>query len=140
MPLDRPVVLVLDDDRATRELVQEVLEEQGYTVESAANGASGQARLEAGGIDLVVLDKSLPDRDGADVCRWVRARENPDRVHLPIIMVSASIEATDAPAVAGPGADAYVAKPFDIDALIAQVRSSLSAPAPTPATAPTVAG
>src|SRR4051812_2206626 len=92
MSLHRPVVLVLDDDRATRELVREVLEEQGFVVESAVNGATGQARLEAGGIDLMVLDKTLPDRDGFEVCRWVRARESGDRVHLPIIMVSASVE------------------------------------------------
>jgi DNA-binding response OmpR family regulator len=124
MSLHRPVVLVLDDDRATRELVQEVLEEQGFVVESAINGATGQARLEAGGIDLMLLDKSLPDRDGLDICRWVRAREAGDHAHLPIIMVSASVEMTGA-ADQARGADAYVAKPFDIDTLIAQVRSSL---------------
>jgi two-component system phosphate regulon response regulator PhoB len=136
MPLAHPVVLVLDDDRTVRELVQEVLEEQGYTVESAASGASGQARLEAGGIDLVVLDWLLPDRNGLDVCRWVRAREGPDRAHLPIIMVSASVEAAEAAMGPGPGADAYVAKPFDIDALVAQVRASLRARAPDCVAAP----
>jgi DNA-binding response OmpR family regulator len=131
------VVLVLDDDRATRDLVQEILEEQGYTVESAASGASGLARLESGGIDLVVLDRTLPDRDGLDVCRWVRAREDSDRAHLPIIMVSASVPAGEETMEPGPGADAYVAKPFDIDALVAQVRSSLGTPPPDQAPAPT---
>jgi two-component system phosphate regulon response regulator PhoB len=132
MPLARPVVLVMDDDRATRELVQDVLEEQGYAVESAASGATGLARLEAGGVDLVVLDKLLPDRDGLDVCRWVRAREASARAHLPIILVSAAIDQDDAVTLATTGADAYVAKPFDIDALIAHVRASLP---PAPATA-----
>ena len=137
MPLARPVVLVLDDDRATRELVREVLEEQGYAVESAASGAMGQARLEAGGVDLVVLDKGLPDRDGLDVCRWVRAREGRDEARLPIIVVSAAIDEDDAGSLDDPGADAYVAKPFDIDTLVAQVRASLTPrsarPAPVPA-------
>ena len=128
MPIARPVVLVLDDDRATRELVQEVLEEHGYMVESAATGASGQARLEAGGIDLVVLDKSLPDRDGLDVCQWVRAREGEEHGRLPIIVVSAAIDEATPGTVQDTGADAYVAKPFDIDALVAQVRASLGKP------------
>ncbi|HLH22745.1 MAG TPA: response regulator transcription factor [Chloroflexota bacterium] len=130
MPSTRPVVLVLDDDRATRELVQEVLEEHGYAVESAASGASGQARLEAGGIDLVVLDKRLPDGDGLDVCRWVRARERRERAHLPIIMVSAALDPSGEDLGPDAGADAYVAKPFDLDALVAQVRSSLASPSP----------
>ena len=136
MPLARPVVLVLDDDRATRELVREVLEEQGYAVESAASGAMGQARLEAGGIDLVVLDKGLPDRDGLDVCRWVRARESRDHAHLPIIVVSAAIDGHASDTLADPGADAYVAKPFDIDTLVARVRASLAAPSASAAPVP----
>jgi DNA-binding response OmpR family regulator len=133
MALARPVVLVLDDDRATRELVREVLEEQGYTVEGAASGATGQARLEAGGIDLMVLDKWLPDRDGLDVCRWVRTRERGNRAHLPIIVLSAAIEEDDPAALEHTGADAYVAKPFDIDSLVAHVRASLP-PASLPPT------
>ncbi len=136
MRLGQPVVLVLDDDRATRELVQEVLEEQGYGVEVAANSASGQARLEAGGVDLLVLDRTLPDRDGLDLCRWLRAREGPARRHVPIIMISASFEAPAEISEQEHGADAYLAKPFDIDALVAQVRATLAGASPGAAAAP----
>ncbi|HEY7064367.1 MAG TPA: response regulator [Chloroflexota bacterium] len=130
MPIARPVVLVLDDDRTIRELVQEVLEEQGYAVEAAPTGSSGQARLEAGGIDLVVLDKLLPDRDGAEVCQWVRARERDAPAHLPIILVSAALDEGAAAALRDAGADGYLPKPFDIDALIAAVRARLETTAP----------
>ncbi len=127
MPATRPVVLVLDDDRATRELLIEILEEQGYAVESAADSASAERRLQDGGIDLVVLDRVLPDRDGLELCRWVRQREHGARTHLPIVLLTASTGEADEATGLEAGADAYVAKPFGIDDLLAQLQAGLQA-------------
>jgi DNA-binding response OmpR family regulator len=120
-----PVILVVEDDHTTRALLQELLEGAGYTVASAADGAAGQGRLEAGGIDLVVLDRRLPDRDGLEVCHWVRAREGSSEGHVPIIMLTAGADEAEHHAGLVAGADDYVTKPFDIDELLERVQAWL---------------
>jgi DNA-binding response OmpR family regulator len=121
----RPVLVVVEDDHTTRELLQELPEGAGYTVESAADGTAGQGRLEAGGIDLVVLDRRLPDRDGLGVCRWMRAREGRGEGRLPIIMLTAVVDEAEHHADLVARADDYVTKPFDIDELLERVQAWL---------------
>src|SRR5436189_3651026 len=68
------VILVIEDDPDIREVLRELLGDKGYTVETASGGDEGLARLREGGVDLVLLDVMLPDVDGLELCRRVRAR------------------------------------------------------------------
>jgi DNA-binding response OmpR family regulator len=114
------VILVIDDEKALSSLLQNVLEREGYRVETAADGASGLARLDAGGVDLVLLDIMLPDIDGRDLCRRIRARES--RTYLPVIMLTALVTPTDSHAGFSAGADDYLTKPFQLQDLLDRVQ------------------
>jgi DNA-binding response OmpR family regulator len=116
----RPVVLVVEDDPAVSELLQRLLEHEGYTVEIAVHGTAGLARIQAGGIDLVLLDVMLPDIDGREICRRVRAYQ--DGIYVPIIMVTALGFDSEQHAGFAVGADDYVAKPFKPQELLDRVR------------------
>ena len=115
-----PVILVVEDEPATREMLQELLEEEGYAVETAVAGAAGLARLEAGGIDLVLLDLQLPDMHGLELCRQVRARQG--AVSPPIIMLTSLESEQERHAGFAAGADDYVVKPFRIVDLLDRVQ------------------
>jgi len=80
---DTPRVLVVEDETATAELLGFILLEAGYEMEHVADGVSALARIERGGLDLVLLDLSLPDIDGLELCRRIRAALPADDVHLP---------------------------------------------------------
>jgi CheY-like chemotaxis protein len=134
MSLTRPVVLVVEDDTGTWNLLRDLLEPAGYAVESAPDGASALARLAAGGVELLLLDLMLPDLDGLELCRQVRAQ--PETADLPIIMLTAL--GSDAQRHAGfeAGADDYVTKPFNVQELLDRVavwtRTRQRGPAPPP--------
>jgi len=116
---DPPVVLVVEDDGLTRELIQELLVQEGYTVDTAPDGGAGFARIEHGGIDVVVLDLILPKINGLDLCQQVRNRECHD--YLPIIMVTGLDSPHYRHAGFAAGADDYVTKPFDGRELVDRV-------------------
>jgi DNA-binding response OmpR family regulator len=120
MALDRPLVLVVEDEPAMRDMLQRMLERAGYGVACAADGAAGLARLDAGDVDLVLLDLMLPQIDGLEFCRQVRERQQDRRV--PIIIVTGSVNAADRRAGFAMGADDYVLKPFRTQALVDRVR------------------
>jgi DNA-binding response OmpR family regulator len=113
------VVLAVDDDPEMFSIIQGVLKPAGYEVECALDGAAGLARLEQGGVDLVLLDLGLPDMDGLAWCRAVRAREQGD--YLPIIMLTGLVSAADRHAGFAAGADDYVTKPFRLEELLDRV-------------------
>ncbi|HZR98743.1 MAG TPA: response regulator [Chloroflexota bacterium] len=125
MQTTRPVVLVVEDDEGIAELLQMLLEGAGYRTERAADGASGLARVQAGGLDLVLLDLMLPGLDGLELCRRVRA-QNQD-VFLPIIMMTALVTEQQRLDGFAAGADDYVLKPFSPDELLARVQVWLRA-------------
>jgi DNA-binding response OmpR family regulator len=106
----RPVVLIVEDDETIGDVLQELLQQAGYAVQTAADGAAGLARIDAGGIDLVLLDLMLPHVDGLELCRRVRAHEG--EVYLPIIMLTALAGEEQRHAGFAAGADDYVTKPF----------------------------
>jgi two-component system, OmpR family, response regulator MprA len=112
-------VLVIEDAAAVREVLRSALHEAGYRVTLAGDGEAALTALAVVGADVVLLDLMLPDIDGLELCRRVRAV--PQEGYLPIIMLTAR----DAPAAqyAGfaAGADDYVTKPFDLDVLLARV-------------------
>jgi DNA-binding response OmpR family regulator len=118
--LTRSLVLVVEDDPPTVDLVSRLLAKADYAVESASNGAAGLARIERGGIDVVLLDLMLPDLDGIELCRRVRAQLN--GAPLPIIMLTGARDDQQRRAGFAAGASDYVTKPFHVDELLDRVR------------------
>ena len=114
------ILLVEDDERISEPLVR-VLVSEGFTVTHVDAGKDALAAVDRDRPDLVLLDLTLPDIDGLDVCRKLRA-EIPD---LPIVMLTARAEEMDVIVGLGAGADDYIAKPFRLAELIARVRARL---------------
>ncbi|HET7582184.1 MAG TPA: response regulator [Candidatus Limnocylindria bacterium] len=118
-PVDRPI-LVVDDDRAILEIVADVLELEGYRVETALDGAQALAAVERSSPKLILLDMRMPLLDGWAFARILRERG----VDLPILVMTA---ARDAAGWAHEiGAQGYLAKPFDIGELLDAVRGHTS--------------
>ncbi len=113
-------ILVVDDEARIREVVQYGLEKSGFAVQLAADGRSALEALAGGGFDLVVLDIMLPDIDGYELCRRIRASG-----HLPIPFLSARSEEIDRVVGLELGADDYLVKPFSPRELVARVRAVL---------------
>lgn len=113
-------VLVVDDEPAIRRLLSGVLERGGYQADLALNAREAISAVEEGGIDAVLLDLGLPDRDGLEAILAIRAKHA-----LPIIVVTARNDTTEKIAALDLGADDYVTKPFDSDELLARLRSAL---------------
>lgn len=108
-------VLVVEDEKAIAEPLAEGLRREGFTVTVVGTGTEALAADEA---DVVLLDLRLPDTDGLDVCRQLRARSD-----VPIIVVTARGEEVDRVVGLELGADDYVVKPFGIRELIARIRA-----------------
>ncbi|MFF4361640.1 response regulator transcription factor [Streptomyces sp. NPDC001604] len=108
------VLLIEDDDRVAGPLM-EGLRRFGFTVEHAGTGADGLAAPEPA---IVLLDLGLPDMDGIDVCRALRARSS-----VPIIMITARDDEVDRVLGLELGADDYVSKPFGVRELVARIRA-----------------
>jgi two-component system, OmpR family, response regulator RegX3 len=108
-------VLIVEDEETIAEPLAEGLRREGFEVERAATGAEA---LAAPPVDLVLLDLRLPDLDGLDVCRELRARSS-----VPIIVVTARGEEADRVVGLELGADDYVVKPFGLRELIARIRA-----------------
>ena len=114
------VLLVEDDERISEPLIR-VLRSEGFEVHHVDAGLAAIASVDTGRPDLVLLDLTLPDLDGLDVCRKLRAN-HPD---LPVIMLTARAEEMDVIVGLNAGADDYVAKPFRLAELIARIRARL---------------
>ncbi len=117
---DVPRILLVDDEPNIIELTRLYLEQEGYRVESAGTGKDALAKQAAGGFDLVILDLMLPDIDGFEVCRQLRARSD-----VPIMMLTARREDVDKIIGLELGADDYCTKPFNPRELIARVKAIL---------------
>lgn len=114
------ILLVEDDERISEPLLR-VLATEGYEVVHAPTGNEGLEVVANRTPDLVLLDLTLPDIDGLDVCRKVRE----DRPELPIIMLTARAEEMDVIVGLGAGADDYVPKPFRLAELVARIKARL---------------
>ncbi len=117
----RYTLLIVEDDAAMRELVQDTLSEEGFVVETAGGGRAGIERVRRGGIDLVVTDVRMPDLDGLDMLREITgsgrgAGESFAAPHVIVITAFGSID-TAIKAVRL-GAHDYITKPFNMEALI----------------------
>ena len=118
-------VLIIDDDRKLAEMLVEYLEARGFRAEWRGDARTGTAALRESGADVVVLDVMLPDADGFDVCRRLRAESD-----VPIVMLTARGEPTDRVIGLELGADDYLPKPFDPRELVARLRAVLRRRAP----------
>ena len=114
------ILLVEDDERISEPLIR-VLGTEGYDVVHASNGYDGLDAVATRKPDLMLLDLTLPDIDGLDVCRKVRE----DRPEMPIIMLTARAEEMDVIVGLGAGADDYVPKPFRLAELVARIKARL---------------
>jgi two-component system, OmpR family, response regulator MprA len=114
-------LLVVDDDRALRDVLRRALTLAGYEVRLTESGAGALAEIGASVPDAVVLDVGLPDIDGLEVCRLLRRERN----RVPILMLTARDTVSDRIDGLDAGADDYLVKPFDIDELKARLRALL---------------
>jgi DNA-binding NtrC family response regulator len=118
----RAGILVVEDDAAMRELLVEELGDNGFRVEAAAGGRSGVERVRQGGIDVVVTDLRMPDLDGFDLLRDLRATEASPH----IIMITAFGSIDTAIKAVKLGAYDYITKPFEIEALVLAIEKALA--------------
>jgi len=119
-------VLIVDDEQHIRLLIEQTLEElldEGVELYTAADGDEAVAAITAQRPDLVFLDVMMPGRSGLDVCRAVRA--DPSTAGAHIVLLTAKGQAVDREAGLAAGADDYLTKPFDPDALLALARDVL---------------
>src|SRR5512146_3463350 len=116
-----PQVLVVDDEPNIRELVQVALKFHGCAVTSGASGKEALQRALTDHPDLIVLDVMLPDIDGFEVCRRLRAQAN----DVPVIFLTARDTTSDTITGLALGGDDYITKPFSVEALVARVRAVL---------------
>jgi len=114
----KPRVLVVEDERAISEPLAEHLVREGFDAQVAATIEDATAAFEASAPDLILLDVMLPDGDGRDLCRRIRASSD-----VPIIMLTARGEEIDRIVGLELGADDYVVKPFSAGELVARMRA-----------------
>jgi len=114
-------LLVVDDDRALRDVLRRALTLAGYDVRLAETGAGALSDVTSVVPDAVVLDIGLPDIDGLEVCRLLRREGN----RVPVLMLTARDAVSDRIDGLDAGADDYLVKPFDIDELKARLRALL---------------
>jgi len=113
-------LLVVDDDREIRRLLEAYLTQSGYRVTSVGDGRAMRRALNEHRIDLIVLDLMLPGEDGLSLCRGLRAQSN-----MPVLMLTASSSEIDRIVGLEMGADDYLTKPFSPRELLARVKSIL---------------
>lgn len=118
-----PKILVVDDDKSIVKIVRGYLEQSGYTVFAAHDGEMAIHMLRREKPDIVILDLMLPDRDGWDITRLVRA--DASLMDTPIIMLTARVDDTDKIIGLELGADDYITKPFNAREVVARVRALL---------------
>jgi len=118
-------ILIIEDDPRLAEMVSEYLGNAGFRLTVAPTGAQGLAQLARDPFDALVLDLMLPDIDGLEVCRRVRADVDAPHAAIPILMLTARGDATDRVVGLELGADDYLPKPFEPRELLARLRALL---------------
>ena len=116
-------ILIVEDDYNIVELLTYNLEQEGYDVHVALDGADALRCVAAAVPDLVILDLMLPELDGLEVCRLLK--RNPQTAVIPVIMLTAKVEEIDRIVGLELGADDYIAKPFSPREVVLRVRAVL---------------
>ena len=122
-------ILVVDDEPGVVELIQYNLEAAGFSVETASDGAEGLNKAQTLCPNLILLDVMLPEMDGLEVCKILRADSNASKI--PIIILSAKTEELDRVVGLELGADDYVTKPFSPRELLLRIKKQLQPARPT---------
>src|SRR5258705_13996833 len=117
---DKPRILVVDDEPQLTRVLRTGLKSRGYDVRAAADGLAGFETFSDWHPDLVITDLAMPNMNGLELCRRLRAASQ-----VPIIILSAKGEEKIKVEALDIGADDFVTKPFGIDELLARVRASL---------------
>ncbi len=112
-------VLIIEDDREAAAYLMKALREAGHVTEHAADGEEGQAMAEAGGYDVLVVDRMLPRRDGLAIVESLRARQD----RTPVLILSALGQVDDRVRGLRAGGDDYLAKPYAFSELLARVEA-----------------
>jgi DNA-binding response OmpR family regulator len=120
MPSEPPRILLVDDEESIQTLLTYPLRKDGYDVIGASTGKQALDRFREGQFDLVVLDVMLPELDGFDVCKQLRAKSS-----VPIIMLTAKAEEFDKVLGLELGADDYITKPFSMREFRSRVKAVL---------------
>lgn len=115
--MNKPLVLVVEDDRPVRNLIVTTLKSHDYRYLTAENGKNAIMEASSHNPDIVLLDLGLPDIDGTEVITNIRGWSN-----MPIIVISARSEDSDKITALDAGADDYLTKPFSVEELLARLR------------------
>jgi DNA-binding response OmpR family regulator len=121
------LLLIIEDNPSTLKMLAFLLQNEGYSVQTAGTAAGGLALLRREPVDLVVLDVMLPDNNGLQICRQIRN----EGMNLPVLVISALGGRTDRLAALEGGADDYMTKPFDPAEVVARVHSLARRTQPT---------
>src|SRR5438477_508328 len=112
-------LLLVEDERKLSTLLKQLLEDERYAVDIAADGERAQELAETARYDAIILDLMIPKKDGMEVCRWLRQ----NRIQTPVIMLTARSQIHDRVAGLDAGADDYLPKPFAFEELLARLRA-----------------
>jgi DNA-binding response OmpR family regulator len=115
-----PSILIIEDEQRIRESLAKRLSERGHDVETVARAIDGVEQAVSGNFDVVVLDLGLPDLDGTEALRMIRAVSQ-----VPVVVATARDDESDIISVLDLGADDYVIKPYSADHLAARIRAVL---------------
>lgn len=118
--MNKPLLLVVEDDSAIRNLITTTLETHDYRFLVAPNGESAIIEASSHNPDIVLLDLGLPDMDGIQIIKKIRSWSS-----MPIIVISARSEDSDKIEALDAGADDYLTKPFSVEELLARLRATL---------------
>ncbi|MFI5361753.1 MAG: response regulator transcription factor [Elusimicrobiota bacterium] len=116
-------LLIVEDDVDTASFIQFVLEAENHTVRTAAAASEARRQLLDFAPDYIILDRGLPDKDGVEFCRELRAR--PSTANVPVLFLSAAKTDDEVAEGFSAGGDDYVTKPFSADQLLKRVQSLL---------------
>jgi len=119
-------ILYVEDNPDNLRLIQKVLEARDYKVYGAANGLQGVAMAEELKPDMILVDINLPDIDGYEVARRIRASQDADLHSVTMVAITANVLAGDAEKALEAGCDAYLPKPVNVRELSARVDKYLS--------------
>lgn len=116
-------VLIVDDSQTLRQMLSDLLQENGMQVAAAVNGLQAKEYIQANALDLVITDLIMPEMNGYELCRWIK--NEPTTQKIPVLICSTKSEEFDRYWGMKQGADAYITKPFHPPELLKTVRQLL---------------
>ena len=115
-------ILIIDDERAIRNTLKEILEFEGYTIDLAENGKQGVEKAKTGGYDLIYSDVKMPEMDGIEVLETLQKEE---ACECPIVMISGHADVETAVTALKKGAYDFIEKPLDLNRLLVTTKNAL---------------